>query len=142
MAFLPRWCVCSDGLDSPADEGPDAVPGDGSHGHGHGLRGGQPVGVVVAGGEVADVVDVTEEEGHGAELPQAAARRACVGRAPRLTTDSPPRCRLPEPASTDTHPRSTRVEMETNTLEIKDSHPSDTSVKMEIETFEITERRK
>ena len=89
MAFLPRWCGCSDRLDSPADEGPDVVPSDGSHGHGHGLRGGQPVRVVVAGGEVADVVDVTEEEGHGAELPQAAARRACVGRGPRLTTDSP-----------------------------------------------------
>lgn len=63
---------------TPADEGPDVLPRDGSHGHGHGLRGGQPVGVVVAGREVADIVDVTEEEGHGTELPQTAARRAQV----------------------------------------------------------------
>ena len=80
----PQPCVCSDGLHSPADEGPDVFPGDGCHGHGHGLRRGQPVRVVIAGGEVADVVDVAEEEGHGAELPQAAARRACAGRGPWL----------------------------------------------------------
>ena len=80
----PQPCVCSDGLHSPADEGPDVFPGDGRHGHGHGLRRGQPVRVVIAGGEVADVVDVAEEEGHGAELPQAAARRACEGRGPWL----------------------------------------------------------
>lgn len=135
MAFLPQSCVCSDGLDSPADEGPDVLPRDGSHGHGHGLRGGQPVRVVVAGREVADIVDVTEEEGHGTELPQTAARRACAGRGPRITTDS-----LPGPdgerqqaQTTDAlHTRedgnqtaSTRVKMETNTLEIKtDIYPS------------------
>ena len=140
MAFLPQSCVCSDGLDSPADEGPDVLPGDGSHGHGHGLRGGQPVRVVVAGRKVADVVDVTEEEGHGAELAQTAARRACVGRGPQITTDSLPRARLREPANTDERRRaharrwkpdalhtredgnqtpSTRAKMETNTLEIK-----------------------
>lgn len=69
---------------SPADEGPDAVPGDGRHGHGHGLGRRQPVRVVVPGREVADVVDVAEEEGHGAELPQAAAGRAWGGRTPAL----------------------------------------------------------
>lgn len=63
---------------TPADEGPDAVPGDGRHGHGHGLGRRQPVRVVVPGREVADVVDVAEEEGHGAELAQAAAGRAQV----------------------------------------------------------------
>lgn len=63
---------------APADEGPDVVPDDGRHGHGHGLGGGQPVGVVVAGGEVAHVVDVAEQEGHGAELAQAAPGRAQV----------------------------------------------------------------
>lgn len=68
--------MCSDGLHSPADEGPDPLPGDGRHGHGHRLRGGQPVRVIISGGEVADVVDVTEEEGHRAELAQTAARRA------------------------------------------------------------------
>lgn len=63
---------------TPANEGPDVVPGDGRHGHGHGLWRGQPIGVVVSGGEVADVVDVAEEEGHRAELAQTAARRAQV----------------------------------------------------------------
>lgn len=64
----------------PADERLDALPGDGGHAHGHGLRRGQPVGVVVAGGKVADVVDVAEHEGHGAEPAQAAARRAWKGK--------------------------------------------------------------
>lgn len=57
----------------PADERLDALSSDGGHGHGHGLGCGQPVRVVVAGGEVADVVDVAEHEGHGAEPAQAAA---------------------------------------------------------------------
>lgn len=57
---------------TPADKRPNVVPGDGRHGHGHGLRRGQPVGVVVPGGEVAHVVDVAEQEGHCAELAQAA----------------------------------------------------------------------
>lgn len=69
------WCFAHC---TPANEGPDVVPGDGCHGHGHGLRRGQPIGVVVSGGEVADVVDVAEEEGHRAELAQTAARRAQV----------------------------------------------------------------
>lgn len=60
----------------PADEGFDAFPSDGRHAHGHWLGGGEPVRVVVTGGEVAHVVDVTEEEGHRAELPQAATSRA------------------------------------------------------------------
>lgn len=63
---------------TPANKWPNIVPSDGRHGHGHGLRGGQPVGVIVPGGEVADVVDVAEEEGHGAELAQAASSRAQV----------------------------------------------------------------
>lgn len=64
---------------SPANEGPDVVPRDGCHRHGHGLRRGQPVGVIVPGGEVAHVVDVAEEEGHCAELAQTAASRTCTG---------------------------------------------------------------
>lgn len=61
--------------DVPADERFDAFTSDGCHGHGHGLRGGEPVGVVITGGKVAHVVDVTEQEGHGAELFQTAAGR-------------------------------------------------------------------
>lgn len=68
--------------DPPADKRPDVVPGNGGHRHGHGLRSGQPVGIVVAGGEVADVVDVAEEERHRAELTQAAAGRAWGHREP------------------------------------------------------------
>lgn len=59
----------------PADEGLDALSCDGGHGHGHRFRRGQPIGVVVAGGEVADVVYVAEHERHGAEPAQTAARR-------------------------------------------------------------------
>lgn len=55
--------------DIPADEGFDAFTSDRCHAHGHGLRGGEPVGVIITGGKVAHVVDVTEQEGHGAELP-------------------------------------------------------------------------
>lgn len=66
---LRRWHC------KPADEGLDALPSDGCHAHGHGLGGGEPVRVVVTGGKVAHVVDVAEEEGHWAELPQAAACR-------------------------------------------------------------------
>lgn len=54
--------------DIPADEAFDAVTSDRCHAHGHGLGGGEPVGVVITGGKVAHVVDVTEQEGHGAEL--------------------------------------------------------------------------
>ena len=61
----------------PADVGFDALSSDGVHGHGHGFRRGQPIGVVVAGGKVTDVVDVAEEEGHGAELPQTAPSGTC-----------------------------------------------------------------
>jgi len=61
----------------PADVRLDALPTD--WGHGHGLRRGQPVGVVVTGGEVADIVDVAEHEGHGAESSQAAAGCAWKG---------------------------------------------------------------
>jgi len=63
---------------TPADERLDALSSDGGHGHGHGLGCGQPVGVVVAGGKVADVVDIAEHEGHGAEPAQTAAGRAKV----------------------------------------------------------------
>ena len=59
----------------PADVGFDALSSDGVHGHGHGFRRGQPIGVVVAGGKVTDVVDVAEHEGHGAEPPQTTASR-------------------------------------------------------------------
>jgi len=52
----------------------NGLAGDGVHHHGHGLLGGQPVGVVVALREVAHVVGVAEQVGHGAELAQAAAR--------------------------------------------------------------------
>jgi len=63
---------------TPADERLDALSSDGGHGRGHGLGGGQPVGVVVAGGKVTDVVDVAEHEGHGAEPTQTTASRAEV----------------------------------------------------------------
>ena len=45
--------------------------------HGKGLVGGQPVGAVIAAGVVADVVEVAEEEGHGAETLQARASVTC-----------------------------------------------------------------
>lgn len=57
---------------TPADEGLDAFSANGGHGHGHGLQRRQPVGVVVTGGKVTDVVDVAEHEGHGAESVQTA----------------------------------------------------------------------
>lgn len=59
----------------PADVRLDALSSDGGHGHGHGFRRGQPIRVVVAGGEVADVVYVAEHERHGAEPAQTAASR-------------------------------------------------------------------
>ena len=68
--FLPLLLLSSA---LPADERLDILSSDGGHGHGHGLGRGQPVGVVVAGGEVADIVDVAEHEGHGAEPAQTAA---------------------------------------------------------------------
>lgn len=61
----------------PADERLDVLAGDRCHVHGHGLRCGQPVGVVITGGKVADIVDVAEHVGHGAESGQAATRGAC-----------------------------------------------------------------
>ena len=63
--------------DAATDEGLEVAAADRRHVHGHRLRGGQPVGVVVARCHVAHVVDVTEEEGHSAETPQAAARLTC-----------------------------------------------------------------
>lgn len=62
-------------VNTPADEGFDAVPGDGCHAHGHWLRRGEPVGVVVTRRKVANVVDVAEQERHGAELSEATACR-------------------------------------------------------------------
>lgn len=53
----------------PADEGFDALAGDGGHTHGHGLWSGQPVGIVITRRKVANIVDVTKEERHWAELP-------------------------------------------------------------------------
>lgn len=61
----------------PANKRFDALSSDGSHGHRHGFRCGQPVRVVVAGSEVAYVVDVAEHEGHSAESAQTAASCAC-----------------------------------------------------------------
>lgn len=63
--FLPR---------SPADEGLDALPTQRLHAHWHRFRRGEPIGVVVPRSEVADIVDVAEHEGHGAEAAEAAAR--------------------------------------------------------------------
>lgn len=68
-ALLPPSCTL------PADVRLDALSSDGGHGHGHRFGRGQPIRVVVAGGEVADVVDVAEHERHGAEPAQAAASR-------------------------------------------------------------------
>ena len=49
-----------------------------THGHhGNGGVGGEPVGLVVATGIVADIVHVAEEEGHGAEARQARPSPAC-----------------------------------------------------------------
>lgn len=45
--------------------------------HGNGGVGGEPVGLVVSTGVVADVVHVAEEEGHGAEARQARPSPAC-----------------------------------------------------------------
>lgn len=59
----------------PADVRLDTLSSDGGHGHGHRFRRGQPIRVVVAGGEVADVVYVAEHERHGAEPAQTAASR-------------------------------------------------------------------
>ena len=64
---------------TPANEGLDVLSGDRGHTHGHGLRRGQPEGVVVPRGKVTDVVDVAEEERHGAELPQATPSSTCGG---------------------------------------------------------------
>lgn len=63
---------------TPANEGSDIVPSDGRHRHGHGLGSGQPVGVVISGCKVADIVDVAEEKGHRAKLAQTAPSRTQV----------------------------------------------------------------
>ena len=55
--------------------------GDGVLGHGHhwdGLVGGEPVGPVVPARVVADVIEVTEQEGHCVESVHAGARLACI----------------------------------------------------------------
>lgn len=46
--------------------------------HGQWGRGGEPVGLVVAAGVVADVTRIAVQEGHGAEACQAGARQPCV----------------------------------------------------------------
>lgn len=61
----------------PADERFDAFASDRSHAHRHGLRRCEPVGIVITRGKVTHIVDVAEEEWHGAELPQAATSRTC-----------------------------------------------------------------
>lgn len=63
---------------TPANKRPDIVPCDGRHRHWHGLRRGQPVGIVISGGEVADIVDIAEQERHRTKLAQAASSRAQV----------------------------------------------------------------
>lgn len=70
MYLLLQMC------DSPANKRPDIVPRDGCHRHRHGLRRGQPVGIVISGGEVADIVDIAEQERHRTKLAQAASSRA------------------------------------------------------------------
>lgn len=62
-------------LNSPTNKWSDIVPSDGCHRHGHGLRGGQPVGIVISGCKVAHVVDIAEQERHCAKLAQAASSR-------------------------------------------------------------------
>lgn len=59
-------------LHSPANKRSNIFPGDGCHRHWHGRWSGQPVGIVISGGEVADIVDIAEQEGHRTELAQAA----------------------------------------------------------------------
>lgn len=68
---VPPYCLTA--LSLPANVRFDALSSDGCHAHGHGLRRGQPVGIVVTGGKVADVVNVAEHKGHGAEPAQTAA---------------------------------------------------------------------
>lgn len=72
--FIPTFTLCSKKrMKAPADEGLDALSSDWCHVHGHGLRGSEPVGVVITGCKVAYVVDIAEEEGHWTELPQTTA---------------------------------------------------------------------
>ena len=63
-------------LAPPGDELRDGVLGHGHHGDG--LVGGEPVGPVVPARVVADVIEVTEQEGHGVESVHAGARLACM----------------------------------------------------------------
>ena len=60
----------------PGDELGDGVLGHGHHGDG--LVGGEPVGPVVPARVVADVIEVTEQEGHCVESVHAGARLACI----------------------------------------------------------------
>lgn len=55
--------------DVPADKGLDALTRDGCHAHGHGFRGGEPVGIIITRCKIANIVDVAEQEWHRAELP-------------------------------------------------------------------------
>lgn len=76
--LIPSFTLCSKkrrnrNSKEPADEGLDALSSDWCHAHGHGLRGSEPVGVVITGCKVAHVVDIAEEEGHWTELPQTTA---------------------------------------------------------------------
>ena len=58
-------------MDVPGDVRPDGSLRDGHHRDGS--VGGQPIRFVVAAGVVADIVDVTEQEGHGTETLHARA---------------------------------------------------------------------
>ena len=60
----------------PGDELWDGVLGHGHHGDG--LVGGEPVGPVVPARVVADVIEVTEQEGHCVESMHTGARLACM----------------------------------------------------------------
>ena len=59
------------------DVGADGRPVDWGHHGGHGFRGGEPVAVVVTGGNRAAIVQVTEHERHCAEPLKTAAWVTC-----------------------------------------------------------------
>ena len=63
---------------TPGDVRPDVFT---LHGHhGNGVVGGQPIGAVVAGRVVTDIVHVAEHERHGAEALQARSGPSCTQR--------------------------------------------------------------
>ena len=62
---------------APTDVGADGRPVDWGHHGGHGFRGRQPVAVVIAGGDRAAVVQVTEHKRHCAEPLQTATGVTC-----------------------------------------------------------------